>query len=107
MVEAEFPFLAPTGSAHTYSRNENAMSTESQDNDKRAEILRNLVEYRKNSGMRQSDVAAAMDIKQPAVSQLERGETSLKLETLQRYARAIGSSLVIHIAPDTTREDND
>lgn len=76
------------------------------DASKRDEVLRNLVEHRKRSGLRQIDVAESMGIGQPSVSELERGETSPKLETLQRYARAIGATIHIHIAPDNSEEDN-
>lgn len=70
-----------------------------QDNSaKRAEILRNLVEGRKRAGLRQADVAEAMGVGQPSISELERGETSPKLETLQRYADAIGVDMVIYLS---------
>lgn len=59
----------------------------------RAELLNDLVALRRASGLRQVDVAAAMGVGQPSVSELERGETSPKLSTLQRYARAIGAKI--------------
>ena len=74
--------------------------------DKRAELLRNLVEARKNAGLRQVDVAERMGIGQPSVSEFERGETSPKLETLQKYSEAIGCTLNIYISPDSERGDN-
>lgn len=85
------------------------MNIDTTDASKRSEVLHNLVEHRKNSKMRQIDVAVAMGIGQPAVSELERGETSPKLETLQRYARAIGVTLNIYLSPtdieDGTSDD--
>ena len=75
--------------------------------DKRAELLRNLVEARKKAELRQVDVAERMGIGQPSVSEFERGETSPKLETLQKYAEAIGCTLNIYISPDSEREDSD
>lgn len=74
--------------------------------DKRAELVRNLVQARKNAGLRQVDVAERMGIGQPSVSEFERGETSVKLETLQKYAEAIGVTINISISPDSEREDN-
>lgn len=71
---------------------------------KRAELLRNLVEARKKAELRQVDVAEKMGIGQPSVSEFERGETSPKLETLQKYAEAVGVTIHMYIAPEG--EDN-
>ncbi len=69
------------------------------DTARRQELLRELVERRKELGIRQVDVAKSMGIGQPAVSELERGETSPKLETLQRYARAVKAELSVDWIP--------
>jgi ribosome-binding protein aMBF1 (putative translation factor) len=59
------------------------------------EALNRLVEIRKASGLRQVDVAARMDIGQPSVSELERGEVVPKIVTLERYAEAVGVKLKV------------
>lgn len=56
-----------------------------------------LVERRKELGLRQSDVADAMGVGQPSISELERGYTSPKLETLQRYARAVDATIEFEV----------
>lgn len=60
----------------------------------RADVLTALVDYRKRKEIRQVDVARDMGIGQPSVSELERGMTSPRMETVQRYARALGLELV-------------
>jgi predicted transcriptional regulator len=49
---------------------------------------------------RQVDVAKAMGVGQPSVSELERGETNPRLDTLQRYAHAIGVSIEFKVVDD-------
>lgn len=52
-------------------------------------LLNALIETRKSMGLRQKDVAQKMGIGQPAVSELESGNTAPKFETLLRYAEAV------------------
>lgn len=75
------------------------------DKNKTIDLMRNLVEARQNAGLRQIDVAEAMGTGQPAVSELESGENSPRIETLQRYARAIGAEIIMYIIPDNDEED--
>lgn len=49
-----------------------------------------LAAYRQATGLGQRDLAAAMGTSQSAVSDLERGLTSPELETIHRYAGALG-----------------
>lgn len=66
----------------------------------RLDVLSYLVKYRRDraakleEGFRQVDVARKMGIGQPALSEFERGGTSPRMETVQRYARALGLELV-------------
>jgi len=57
-----------------------------------AEML--LAELRKHAEMTQSEVAAALGIKQPEVSRLE-GEDDMQISTLARLVRALGGELEI------------
>lgn len=67
------------------------------DTEKAAGLLAQLVALRKSKGLRQVDVAASMGVGQPSVSELERGETNPRLDTLQRYAHAIGVSIEFEV----------
>ena len=61
------------------------------------ELLSELVQLRKDKGLRQVDVAASMGVGQPSVSELERGETNPKLDTILRYASAIGVQIKFEV----------
>lgn len=67
----------------------------------RAAVLRQLIGWRKSCGMTQGHAAAMMGTTQSAVSELEGGATDPCLSTLQRYARSIGTRIVIGVVqPD-------
>ena len=51
-----------------------------------------LKELREAAGKAQADIAAALKIKQPSVSKIER-QTDMYLSTLRRYVEAIGGEL--------------
>jgi len=57
------------------------------------ELMPMLVAHRKVEGLRQKDVAQKMGVGQPAVSELESGNTAPKLDTVQKYAEAVGYRL--------------
>lgn len=61
-----------------------------------ARFLAELVEFRKNIGLTQAEVAARMNVTQPAVAVFERVENDPKLSTIRRYAMAVGL-LVDHL----------
>lgn len=63
----------------------------------RSHLLAALVAQRKSSGMRQVDVAKAMQTAQSFVSDLENGATDPHLSTLQRYANAVSARLVLRL----------
>jgi transcriptional regulator with XRE-family HTH domain len=72
-----------------------------------AEVMPVLVELRKTQGLRQKDVAQLMGIGQPAVSELESGNTAPKLETVQRYADALGYDLEWNLRTKVVRASGD
>jgi transcriptional regulator with XRE-family HTH domain len=55
-----------------------------------ADLLRT---YRERAGLRQADVAAALDVHQSFVSKYESSERRLDLVELEAVARAVGVSL--------------
>jgi transcriptional regulator with XRE-family HTH domain len=57
-----------------------------------AEML--LAEIRRESGLTQADLAAAVGIKQPTLSKLE-AQSDMQISTLQRLVRALGGELEI------------
>ena len=59
------------------------------------DVMNLLVQARKDKGLRQVDIAEALNIGQPAVSELENGENSPRFDTLQRYALAVGMEVEI------------
>jgi DNA-binding XRE family transcriptional regulator len=66
-----------------------------QDAEHRSALRATLIAQRKAAGLKQKDVAVAMQTTQSAVSDFERGGTDPQLSTLQRYARAVGARVVV------------
>ncbi len=56
--------------------------------------VESLRELRRLAGKAQADVAAALDIKQPSVSRIEK-QADMYLSTLRSYVQAIGGDLEI------------
>ena len=63
----------------------------------RSDLRLQLIRLRRKSGLNQTQVAAAMQTTQSAVSVFESGECEPYLSTLQRYAQAIGVEVAIAI----------
>ena len=65
------------------------------------QLLREMLHARKRAGLTQEDVAERMGTKAPAVARLEalniRDRHSPSLNTLSKYARAVGCKLEIHL----------
>ncbi len=62
-----------------------------------------LRDARRGKGLKQSELAAQLDMSQAAISQLERGNTSaVSFETIQRVARALGVEVP---APEPDEDD--
>ncbi len=60
----------------------------------RRAALRELAELREAAGLSQTAVAARMGTSQSVVARIESGNVDTKLSTLERYAAAIGKTLV-------------
>ena len=54
-----------------------------------AAIAEELAHARRAAGLSQTEVAARMGTSQSAVARFERGDTDVRLSTLQRYAEAL------------------
>ncbi|MDC9607256.1 XRE family transcriptional regulator [Xenorhabdus griffiniae] len=62
-----------------------------------------LAELRERMNLTQGDIAAALGIKQPTVSDMEKPGRDLKLSSLKRYVEASGGKLRIDVElPDGT-----
>lgn len=55
-----------------------------------------LSELRKVRGMRQRDLAAALNVKQPSLSKLE-SQADMQISTLQRLVAALGGTLTVSV----------
>jgi predicted XRE-type DNA-binding protein len=69
------------------------------------EILLNihLAELRERMSMTQGEIASALGIKQPTVSDMEKPGRDLKLSSLKRYVEAAGGKLRLDVElPDGT-----
>ena len=66
-------------------------------------LLREMLQARKRAGLTQEDVAIRMGTKAPAVARLEassaRERHSPSVNTLRKYAQAVGCTLEIHFKP--------
>jgi transcriptional regulator with XRE-family HTH domain len=60
-------------------------------------LLDELVALRRALGMTQTDVAHRMGVRQPTVSQFETESSDPRISTLQRYARAVHSRVVLNV----------
>ena len=67
-------------------------------------LLREMLKARKEAGLSQADVAERMGTKAPAITRLEasltNGKHSPSLETLRKYAEAVGCRLEIHLVSE-------
>jgi transcriptional regulator with XRE-family HTH domain len=61
--------------------------------ERRAGLVRGLVEQRLTAGLSQTEVAARMGTSQSAVARLESGVTDTRASTLERYAAAVGGEI--------------
>lgn len=61
-------------------------------------VLDELVSLRKALKLTQGEVARRMGVRQPSVSQFETESSDPRLSTLQRYARAVESKVVVRVA---------
>ena len=72
------------------------------------ELLRQLLSARSKAGLSQADVAQRMGTHAPAITRLESalstGKHSPSIDTLKRYAHAVGCELQIRFVPGRTRQ---
>lgn len=68
-----------------------------QDDTDLANLMRSLYELRIDRGLTQTEVAARMGTTQSAVSDLERTAVDPRINTLQRYARAVDATLKFRV----------
>ncbi len=69
----------------------------------RIKAYRSLLEFRKELGLTQDDMAELLLITQESVSRLERRE-DMHISTLKRYVEALGGELEIHVRFKTTQD---
>jgi transcriptional regulator with XRE-family HTH domain len=71
------------------------------DDEARVAAFRALVHrVRTDAGLTQAEIAERMGTTQSAIARMEGGGVRPTLETLEKLARAIGSDLVVGLAPD-------
>jgi len=58
-------------------------------------IARQLIAFRIEHGLSQTDLAKRCGVSQPAIARLERGEHEPRLATLRRVAHALDADLVL------------
>lgn len=72
------------------------------------ELLRQILSARSKAGLSQADVAERMGTHAPAITRLESalstGKHSPSIDTLKRYARAVGCELQIKFVSGGTRQ---
>lgn len=72
------------------------------------ELLRQILGARSKAGLSQADVAERMGTHAPAITRLESalstGKHSPSIDTLKRYAQAVGCQLQITLVPGDTRK---
>ena len=68
--------------------------------DKRIELVLQIIKLRQQRGMTQADLAKAIGTRQANVSRLERFDANLTLGTLEKVAKALGVNLQIDLVPE-------
>jgi transcriptional regulator with XRE-family HTH domain len=72
-------------------------------------LLRELLQARQKAGMSQADIAKKMGTKAPAVTRLESslasGKHSPSIDTLKKYAQALGCHLEIKLVHNGIKSD--
>ena len=67
---------------------------------RRQELVKELVDARRERGLSQTEIAARMGTSQSAVARLERGDLDVRLSTLERYAAAVGRTVDWRLRPN-------
>jgi ribosome-binding protein aMBF1 (putative translation factor) len=61
------------------------------------DLAMTLAEARRKAGLTQAELAARMKTSQAAVARIESGHGAPKWETIERYARAVGTRPVLRL----------
>jgi DNA-binding XRE family transcriptional regulator len=61
------------------------------------EVAREMIAARGRAGLTQADVAALMGTTQSTVARIESGKRQPSLNTVQRYAHAVGCKAVVRL----------
>lgn len=67
--------------------------------DKRIDLILQIIRLRQQRGMTQADLARAIGTKQANVSRLERMDYNFTLDMLERIAEALGAKVQIELLP--------
>ena len=63
-------------------------------------LIHELLKARMSAGLTQATVAERMETKAPAIARLESGgKNSPSIDTLRKYARAVGCKLEVKLVP--------
>jgi ribosome-binding protein aMBF1 (putative translation factor) len=68
--------------------------------DKRIELALQIIKLRERRGMTQANLTKAIGTRQANVSRVERFDSNLALDTLEKVARALGVKLKINPVPE-------
>ena len=60
-------------------------------------MARELIAARSRAGLTQGEVAERMGTTQSVVARLESGRRAPSMQTVQRYAQAVGARAVVHL----------
>lgn len=63
------------------------------------DTARELIAARARAGITQAELALRMGTTQSAIARLESGKRTPSIDTVQRYARAIGCRAVVRLEP--------
>ena len=90
--------------------NETVFKAEYNSLEEEYQLLREILHARKRARLTQEDVADLMGTKAPAIARLEasgsRDKHSLGINTLRKYAHAVGCKLEIHLKPFSKKDFN-
>lgn len=70
-------------------------------------IVEQLTQIRKDKGLRQVDLAEAVGVTQPVISEFESGKTEPRLVTVIKYAAALGYQITLEGVKDNGIEDQE
>ena len=65
------------------------------------DLVDRLIERRQRLGLSQTEVAARMGTSQSAVARLEAGRSDVRISTLERYARAVDTTVEFTVGDET------